>query len=96
MSSVPRATWRRIKASLAHQVASQVTTSLEASEREFRSRLDAIEAQLATVNEQVRELNHLVSNEIHSSTESTAVLGRLVRSLTERLEALETQVTTAR
>ena len=96
MSSVPRATWRRVKASLSHQVASQVTTSLEASEREFRSRLDSIESELATLNEQVRELNHHVSNQIHSSTESTAVLGRLVRALTDRLEALEAQVPASR
>ncbi|MGO9910279.1 MAG: hypothetical protein ACLPQS_03835 [Acidimicrobiales bacterium] len=85
MASPPRAAWRRIKMSLASQVAAEVAPTLD----EQRARLEAVEAQLAALTEQVRELHRIAGIQVDVANESTELLGRLIRSSSSRIDLLE-------
>lgn len=78
MASAPRAAWQRIRTSLAQQV----TADLEGRLGELSTRLDAIELRL-------RELRDLAETQVDSETQTTELLGRLLRSATSRIDELE-------
>lgn len=92
MASTPRATWQRAKHSLAHQVTADLTPQLDA----VRSRLDALEAALTAIERQLRELHEIAVVQTEVANESTELLGRLLRSATERIDALEEQAAAGR
>ncbi len=56
---------------------------------DVRRRLEAIEAQLA-------ELTHIASVQVEVTNESTELLGRLLRSATDRIDELEERVSGGR
>lgn len=85
MASPPRAAWRRIKMSVASQVSAEMAPALD----EQRARLDAVEAQLAALTEQIRDLRQIAGVQVDVTNESTELLGRLIRSATSRIDLLE-------
>jgi hypothetical protein len=56
---------------------------------EQRARLDAVEAQLAALTEQIRDLRQIAGVQVDVTNESTELLGRLIRSATSRIDLLE-------
>ena len=78
VASAPRAAWQRIRTSLAQQV----IADLEGRLGELSTRLDAIELRL-------RELRDLAETQVDSETQTTELLGRLLRSATSRIDELE-------
>jgi ABC-type transporter Mla subunit MlaD len=89
VASPQRAIWRRLKTSLAHQVSAEVAPALDEKTAELRARLDAVEAQLATLSEQVRDLRQIAGTQVDVTNESTELLGRLIRSASSRIDELE-------
>ncbi len=65
---------------------------MDLNQTELRTRLEAMEAQLATVSEQVRVLRQISEVQVEVANESTEVLGRLLRATTNRVEDLEERV----
>ena len=89
MASAPRAAWRRIKTSLAGQVSSEVTPVIDEHTAELRVRLEAVEAQLVLLGEQVRDLRQIAGTQVDIANQSTELLGRLIRSAMSRIDDLE-------
>lgn len=78
MASAPRAAWQRIRTSLAQQV----IATMEGQLNELAARLDGVELRL-------RELKELAEAQVEVENQSIELLGRLLRSVTGRIDELE-------
>lgn len=93
MTSTPNGGVRRIAGGISRRLTGRgVLTALESNQGELRDRLAAIEIELAGLAEQVRALRQIAEVQVQVANESTEVLGRLLRSATDRIEQLEEQV----
>ncbi|MHB8243800.1 MAG: hypothetical protein ACYDGN_00410 [Acidimicrobiales bacterium] len=99
MASASRAAWRRIKRSIAGQVAADVAPLVEVQTRDVAARLAAVDAQLeamraqlAAMADQMHDLREIAGTQVDIENQSTELLGRLLRSATSRIDELEERV----
>jgi tetrahydromethanopterin S-methyltransferase subunit G len=89
VASASRAAWRRMTASIARQVVDEVAPHIDQHMTSVHARLDALETEVATLIGEVRELRSIAGTQVDVENQSTELLGRLLRSATDRIDELE-------
>jgi hypothetical protein len=89
VASAPRAAWRRIRRSLAAQVAADLTPLLDERAARVHERLGQIEAALERAERQLRELGELAVTQVEIDNQLSELIGRQLRAAKDRIEELE-------
>lgn len=103
MAPGSRAAWQRMKTSIAAETTASVgpvvaeevgelSVRLEARLEQLSLRLDAIERELTVVGGHLRELREIAEAQADVENQATELLGRLLRSATDRLDELEARM----
>lgn len=79
----------RAKQVMLRKVTSAVSPAIAFQYQDLAERLERVEAELARVSGLVAELKQIAEAQVDVVVESTALLGRLVRSAEHRLDELE-------
>lgn len=88
MSSLPRAGWQRVRTSLTGEIRGDLD--------EVRARLTELGEDVAALREAVGEIRRTLDVAVDVDNQVTELLGRLVRSASERLDELEERVSERR
>lgn len=103
MAPGSRAAWQKMKTGIAAETAAtlepvvagevdELAVRLEARLEQLSLRLDAVEKELTTIGGHLRELRQIAESQADVENQATELLGRLLRSATDRLEELEARV----
>lgn len=90
MAVGPRAAWRRMRGSLAQEMAAGLAAALQAQQ----DRLAELEAQLGDVRSELKELRRIAETQVDVANELSELQGRLLRSATDRIDELEKRAAT--
>lgn len=89
MASAPHTAWRRIRTSVATQVTKDIVPLLDERTTSLHARLDGLEAGMRQIEERLRDLREIASTQVDIENQSSELVGRLLRSATDRIEELE-------